>query len=139
MRMAEPTAYGPLSIEDAEQHDDGGDDGVRRQPPSLSRCRCRRRHLYVVSLFIAFVLVSALLVVRDAFHLSFSNLLRTIFGGGKYGSSNVAVCDGKQDTMGGETIHLNRTTVESLDLDRIALAFNEKSLTDVDEMLSSGF
>ena len=138
--MAEPTAYGPLSIEDVEQHDDGGDDGVRRhQPPSLSICRCRRRHLYVISLFIAFVLVSALLVLREAFHLSFSNLLRTIFGGSKYGSSNVAVCDGNQDTMGGETIDLNRTTVESLDLDRIALAFNEKSLTDVDEILSSGF
>ncbi|KAL7541002.1 hypothetical protein ACHAXR_010545 [Thalassiosira sp. AJA248-18] len=90
------------------------------------------------------IAASALLVAKDLFHLSFPNLLRTIFGGGKKGSSVVAVCPSKKNLDGNqlavEKLKLNKSLIEieSLDLNRTALAFN-KSLTDDDEIISFGF
>jgi len=137
--------YSSLSIEDTDT-----EHGARQVPSSLSSrivgCFCHRRQIYAISLFLLCIVASAALVAKELLHLSFPNLLRTIFGvgGGKKGSSAEAVClsyqlldlNGNRTTA--ENMNLNEMTVESLDLTRTASAFN-KSLTDVGGIMSSGF
>lgn len=138
--------YGPLSVEDTEP------DHAHQQRPSyylstrtVRWCLRRRwfgRRFCVVSLTLLCVAIICLLAAKRVFHLSFPNLFRTIFGGGKKSSGAVAACLPNQEIFEANQIifvekpSANKTTVERLDLKHTALAFN-KSLTG--EVISYGF
>lgn len=138
------TIYGPLYIDDSQRDGDGDD--AHQVPYSYYlpsriiarhylhlRCRCQMRQFCTIFLLILSIIASALFATKELFHLSFPNLLRTIFGAGKKGSSTTAVCLT-------HLLHGSRTTVESMVLNRTALAFNKGFQQKLNKkIMSSGF
>ncbi|KAL7555098.1 hypothetical protein ACHAWF_018710 [Thalassiosira exigua] len=93
-------------------------------------------------MFLLFGMIgTALFAAKGMFHLSLGNLLRTMFGHGHSKSSVVAVCPSNENTgdqMTVESMIPHKTAIENLHLDRAAPYFH-KTLTNVDDIVSSGF
>lgn len=137
--------YGPLSIEEAQREDlnvFGSEDSTSRLPSCVGRCyrpsRCSKRRCYIISLALICMVISALIVAKRMFHLSVSNLIGTLVGGGKQTPANIALCLPADEAS---TYNMNQTSVERLVLDKLAPAFFQSLTAGVDgrEIISSGF
>jgi hypothetical protein len=125
----------PLSIDAQGYTNDDDDDDVYRPRPHqmmmmIERCHCCNRRYLIAILFIVLCLIgSVLLVLTKLFHQSLPNLLHTphIFG-----VPIEPVC------LSNQLLEGNRTTVENMNLNRVATAFYNQLIGD-DSMLASGF
>lgn len=147
--MRGPVTYGPLYVEDSEL-DDGADQDVSPSPSYIvGSCRrrlYRHRHVYVTALFLFCVVVTAALALMEKFHLSFPNLLITVFGvaGGKGLSPADSLCLPRQimdSSRNASTAIMKapKISVGDLKLTSKATAFRKSLVDGEGDIISTGF